>query len=147
MLEFTHYLGLFFSAFAAATLLPLQSEAVLVGLLLNDRQSVLTLLAVASAGNVLGSMVNWLLGRYLLCFRDRRWFPVSEQQLQKAESSYRRYGHWSLLLSWLPIVGDPLPMMAGVLREPLWRFMLLVGVAKISRYAVLAALTLGWAGP
>lgn len=147
MLELTHYLGLFFSAFAAATLLPLQSEAVLVGLLLSDQQAVWILLAIASTGNVLGSMVNWMLGRYLLRFRDRRWFPVSDKQLQKAESSYRRYGHWSLLLSWLPIVGDPLTVMAGVLREPLWRFMLLVGVAKISRYMVLAALTLGWAGP
>jgi membrane protein YqaA with SNARE-associated domain len=147
VLELTHYLGLFFSAFAAATLLPLQSEAVLVGLLLSDQQAVWILLAIASTGNVLGSMVNWMLGRYLLRFRDRRWFPVSDKQLQKAESSYRRYGHWSLLLSWLPIVGDPLTVMAGVLREPLWRFMLLVGVAKISRYMVLAALTLGWAGP
>jgi membrane protein YqaA with SNARE-associated domain len=144
VLELSHYLGLFISAFTAASLLPVQSEALLVGLLLADREAIWWLLGIASAGNVLGSMLNWLLGRYLLHFRDRRWFPASDQQLQRAERSYRRYGHWSLLLSWLPIVGDPLTLIAGVLREPLWRFTLLVSLAKTGRYLLLAALTLGW---
>lgn len=144
MLEISHYLGLFISAFVAATLLPLQSEAVLVGLLMNEREAVWFLLAIASAGNILGSMVNWLLGRYLLHFRQKRWFPVSDAQLQRAELSYGRYGHWSLLLSWMPIVGDPLTVIAGVLREPFWRFTLLVSIAKTGRYLVLVALTLGW---
>jgi membrane protein YqaA with SNARE-associated domain len=138
------YFGLFVAAFGAATLLPLQSEAVLVGLLLNGQYGVWLLLAVATAGNVLGSLVNWWLGRRIERFKDRRWFPVSPARLEQAGQHYRRYGHWSLLLSWLPIVGDPLTLVAGVMREPLVRFLLIVTLAKGARYAVLAWATLGW---
>ena len=138
------YLGLFVAAFGAATLLPLQSEAVLVGLLLNGQHGLWLLLAVATAGNVLGSLVNWWLGRRIERFKDRRWFPVSPARLEQAGQHYRRYGHWSLLLSWLPIVGDPLTLVAGVMREPLARFLLIVTLAKGARYAVLAWATLGW---
>ncbi len=138
------YAGLFFSAFGAATLLPLQSEAVLVALLLNGKYSVGLLLGIATLGNVLGSLVNWLLGRSVEVFKDRRWFPVSTAQLEKARSHYRRWGHWSLLLSWVPIIGDPLTLVAGVMKEPLWRFLLIVSLAKAARYAVVAMLTLHW---
>ncbi|AYC34518.1 DedA family protein [Pseudomonas cavernae] len=138
--------SLFLCAFGAATLLPLQSEALLVALLLDDRQAPWALIAVATLGNVLGSLVNWLLGRSLERFRARRWFPLNAEQLQRAQRHYRRFGCWSLLLSWLPIVGDPLTLVAGVMREPLWRFLLLVGLAKGARYLLLAGLTLGWAG-
>ena len=138
------YFGLFVAAFGAATLLPLQSEAVLVGLLLNGQHGLWLLLAVATAGNVLGSLVNWWLGRGIERFKDRRWFPVSPARLEQAGQHYRRYGHWSLLLSWLPIVGDPLTLVAGVMREPLARFLLIVTLAKGARYAVLAWATLGW---
>ena len=135
---FGAYIGLFFAAFGAATLLPLQSEAVLVGLLLSGKYWLWSLLAVATLGNVLGSLVNWWLGRSIERFRDRRWFPVSPRHLEKARIHYRRYGHWSLLLSWLPIIGDPLTLVAGVMREPLWRFILIVSLAKAARYAVVA---------
>ena len=111
---FGAYFGLFFAAFGAATLLPLQSEAVLVGLLLSDEYWLWSLLAVATLGNVLGSLVNWWLGRGLERFRDRRWFPVSPSHLEQARKHYQRYGHWSLLLSWVPIIGDPLTLVAGV---------------------------------
>lgn len=137
------YLGLFAAAFGAATLLPLQSEALLVALLLGGAQPVWTLVLVASLGNVLGSLVNWWLGRYLERFRDRRWFPVSDRRLRQAQRWYGRYGRWSLLLSWLPVIGDPLTLVAGIMREPLWRFTLIVTLAKTLRYAVLAAATLG----
>ncbi|WP_178075368.1 YqaA family protein [Pseudomonas sp. 2822-17] len=138
------YFGLFVAAFGAATLLPLQSEAVLVGLLLSGHYSLGWLLGIATLGNVLGSLVNWWLGRWVEHFKGRRWFPVSDQQLEKARSHYQRWGHWTLLLSWLPIIGDPLTLVAGVMREPLWRFVLLVTLAKGLRYAVLAAVTLHW---
>ncbi|MBI6974444.1 MULTISPECIES: YqaA family protein [Pseudomonas] len=145
MFELTSYIGLFVAAFGAATLLPMQSEAVLVGMLLADRYVVSTLLAVATVGNVLGSALNWLLGRSVERFRHKRWFPVSESKLEKAQHSYLRYGRWSLLLSWVPIIGDPLTVVAGVMREPLWSFLLIVTLAKGVRYLALTAVTLGWA--
>lgn len=143
MLTLAAYLGLFFSAFGAATLLPLGSEVVFVSLLLSDAYLVWLLVAVASVGNVLGSLVNWLLGRHLERFRQRTWFPVSEQRLQQAQGWYARYGRWSLLLSWVPIIGDPLTLVAGVMRERCWVFLLIVSLAKTGRYLVLAVLTLG----
>ncbi|MBA1279092.1 YqaA family protein [Stutzerimonas stutzeri] len=144
MFELSGYFGLFLAAFAAATLLPAQSEAVLVGLLLSELFSPWMLLGVATLGNVLGSLANWLIGRYIERLRDKRWFPVSEKQLDKAQRAYHRYGRWSLLLSWVPIIGDPLTVVAGTLREPLWSFLLLVTLAKGGRYLLLAGVTLGW---
>ncbi|WP_028630704.1 YqaA family protein [Metapseudomonas resinovorans] len=144
MLALTAYLGLFLSAFGAATLLPLQSEAVLVALLLAKAHPAWALVAVATFGNVLGSLVNWWLGRYLEHFHDRRWFPVKPAQLAKAQAFYHRYGRWSLLLAWVPLIGDPLTLVAGVMRESFWVFLALVTLAKAGRYLVLAALTLGW---
>ncbi len=143
MTDLVAYASLFLSALVAATMLPMQSEAVLVGLLLADYSSWL-LITVASVGNVLGSVINWLLGRGIERFRDRPWFPASNAGLERAQSWYRRYGKWSLLLSWAPIIGDPLTVTAGVLREPFLVFLLLVAVAKTGRYLVLAAITLQW---
>ena len=137
---------LFLTAFGAATLLPLQSEAVLVGLLLQDEYPVLLLLGVATAGNVLGAIVNGGLGRYIEHWRGQRWFPVSGSTLDRAQARYHRYGRWSLLLSWAPIIGDPLTVVAGVMKEPFWSFMLLVTIAKAGRYLVLTAAVLGIAG-
>lgn len=137
------YFGLFLTALVAATVLPMQSEAALVGLILTGSYPVWLLIAVASVGNVLGSVINWLLGRGIERFRDRKWFPVKQAALERAQTWYRRYGKWSLLLSWAPIIGDPLTVVAGVLREPFWVFLALVTVAKVGRYLVLAAITLG----
>ena len=141
MLEAAPYAGLFLSAFLAATILPMQSEAVLVGLLLT-KHSPVALVAIASVGNVLGSIVNWMLGRGIERFRDRPWFPIDQQSFDRAQAWYQKYGKWSLLLSWAPIIGDPLTLMAGVLRERLSIFVLLVSIAKTARYVALAALTL-----
>ena len=137
------YGGLFASAFVAATILPMQSEAVLVGLVVAEAQPVWALVAIASLGNVLGSVVNWTLGRQVDRFRGRRWFPASDAALDRAKGWYGRYGRWSLLLSWAPVIGDPLTLVAGVLREPLWSFLVLVTLAKIGRYVALAAIAAG----
>ncbi|SDJ38355.1 membrane protein YqaA, SNARE-associated domain [Pseudomonas delhiensis] len=139
------YLGLFASAFGAATLLPLQSEALLVALLLAGQHAAPALLLVATLGNVAGSALNWVLGRYLEHWRDKRWFPVSAERLAKVQGTYHRYGRWSLLLSWAPLIGDPLTVVAGLMREPFWSFLLIVAFAKAARYGVLYAMTLGWA--
>jgi membrane protein YqaA with SNARE-associated domain len=144
MLSLSAYPALFLSAFGAATLLPLQSEAVLVALLLAGQHPLWVLLLVATLGNVLGSWVNWLLGRSIEHYRERRWFPVSPARLQQAQGWYARYGRWSLLLSWMPVIGDPLTLVAGVMRERLWIFIAIVTLAKAGRYAVLAAITLAW---
>ncbi len=140
---FASYLALFLAAFLAATIVPAQSEAVLVGLILAGDRSLILLLLVATTGNVLGSVVNWLLGRFIERFRDRPWFPVSRARLAQAEAWYRRFGIWSLLLSWVPIIGDPLTVVAGVLRTPFLTFLVLVTIAKAGRYLVLAAVTQG----
>jgi membrane protein YqaA with SNARE-associated domain len=138
------YGGLFLAAFLAATILPMQSEAVLAGLLLSGVHSWPMLIAVAAFGNVLGSVVNWLLGRFIERFSGRSWFPVSEDRLEQASSWYRRYGKWSLLGSWLPVVGDPITVAAGVLREPFLPFLALVTIAKTGRYLFLALAVSGF---
>lgn len=138
------YLLLFTSALVAATLLPMQSEAVLVSVLVAGDHSTAALIIVATVGNVLGSFVNFIIGRYFLRFKDRKWFPTSDKQLKRAQDWYRHYGRWSLLGSWLPVIGDPLTVMAGIMREPILPFLTLVTLAKLARYMVLAAVTLAW---
>jgi len=140
MSDLAAYLSMFSSALVAATLLPAQSEAVLVSLVLGGAQPVWALVTVASAGNVLGAVINWVLGRSIERFRDRRWFPVGPAALASAQTRYQRWGKWSLLLSWMPIIGDPLTLAAGFLREPLPVFLLFVTIAKTTRYLVLVAL-------
>jgi membrane protein YqaA with SNARE-associated domain len=142
--EFAIYTGLFLTAFGAATILPLQSEWVVAGLLLDGSHPWELVVFIASLGNILGSMVNWFLGRSFAHFQNRRWFPVNQKNMKRAEGWFHRYGRVSLLLSWVPIIGDPLTVAAGALREPLWSFSLLVGIAKTGRYLALSAITLNW---
>ena len=125
---------LFISAFGAATLLPLQSEAVLLGTFVQGKYAALTLIAIASLGNILGSCVNWWLGLKIEHYKNKKWFPVSEAKMLQAQGIYQKYGYWSLLLSWTPIIGDPITLIAGLLKENFWRFLLLVSVAKTGRY-------------
>lgn len=125
---------LFLSAFGAATLLPLQSEAVLVGLLAQMQYSVWLLVAVASLGNILGSCVNWWLGLKVEQYKNKKWFPISEQKMLQAQGIYQKYGFWSLLLSWVPVIGDPITLIAGLLKENFVRFVVMVSIAKIGRY-------------
>lgn len=128
------YLVLFFAAFGAATLLPLQSEAVLVALLLQAQHASFLLILVASLGNILGSCVNWYLGLRIEQFKNKKWFPISEVKMLKAEKIYQKYGFWSLLLSWTPVIGDPITLIAGLMKEKFWRFLLMVSIAKTARY-------------
>lgn len=138
------YGALFLSAFLAATLLPAQSELVLSGLLLSGGQPAWTLVAVAAVGNTLGAAVNWGLGRCVTRYSDRSWFPVKKERLARAEGWYRKYGRWSLLLSWAPVVGDPLTLAAGLLREPFPSFLALVAFAKTARYLAVASAVYCW---
>jgi len=88
-----------------------------------------------NSGNTLGAVVNWALGRFFIRFRDHRWFPVKEAELERATNGFNRYGSWSLLLAWVPVVGDPLTLVAGILRVPLMTFLVLVAIGKTVRYA------------
>jgi len=128
--------GLFVAAFGAATLLPFQSEIVFVGLQLRGETSPWLLVLVASIGNTLGSVLNWAIGRWIEHFRGRRWFPVTDTQLEKAQIWYARWGLWSLLVSWAPF-GDAVTVVAGIMRCPLVVFVAIVGTVKTARYALL----------
>jgi membrane protein YqaA with SNARE-associated domain len=127
------------SAFLAATLLPVSSELVLLGLLAAGQPAV-PLWACATLGNTAGAALNWWLGRYLLRFQERAWFPVSASGLQRAQTAFRRYGTGSLLFTWLPVIGDPLALVAGVLQVPFGLFLVLCALGKGARYAVLVSL-------
>lgn len=133
------YLGLFTAAFVAATLLPFYSELALVGLLAAGYDA-WWLWFWATAGNTLGAAVNWAIGRWLMHYQDRRWFPFTERQLRPARRWYARWGIWSLLMAWLPVGGDALTFIAGLMRAPFWLFFVLTATGKGGRYAVILAL-------
>ena len=125
---------LFIISFLAATILPLSSEIVLTTMLLTNLFEKNLLLIIASSGNILGSVLNWYLGKKITIFQDRKWFPVSQEQLNKSQKYFQKYGLWSLLLAWVPVIGDPLTLLAGVLKVRFGIFFLLVSISKISRY-------------
>ncbi len=133
--------GLALVAFLSATLLPGASEVTLAALILKDYDPWL-LWVIASIANTLGSVVNWGLGRYLLHFQDAKWFPFKADRLERAERWFERRGVWALTLGWVPVIGDALTFVAGVLRTPLWVFVVLVGLGKGVRYAVVIYLLL-----
>ena len=135
------YLGLFISAFLAATILPLSSEIVLGALLLSGL-SPATLVIVATAGNVLGSLTNYALGYWGGRAAVKKWLKVSEGDFLRAEQRFKKYGMLSLCFAWVPIIGDPLTVMAGVLRIRLHWFLLLVTAGKLLRYVVISYMVL-----
>lgn len=130
------YFGLFASGFIAATLFPASSELLLITLY-HQNYNVVWLWLAATTGNTLGSCVNWYLGKELLRFQHKRWFPVNSLQLARAQYYMQRFGYWGLFFSWLPVVGDPLTLVAGVMRIPFFRFLVLVSAGKAIRYALL----------
>lgn len=135
---------LFFAAFMAATFIPSQSEWILFALLKTEKYNLFLLLTAATAGNVLGAMVNWWLGRYLTRFEGRKWFPVTPKQMKKAENYFNKYGVWSLLLAWVPFIGDPLTIAAGAFRVRIDLFLLLVTLGKLGRYLFVVAVYKGF---
>jgi len=130
------YTGLFLSAFLAATLVPAYSEILFAGLVAAGYDP-LALWLWASAGNTLGSAVNWGLGRYLLHFQDRRWFPFKEKNLETTQRWFQKFGVWSLLMAWMPIGGDALTFVAGIMRVRFGVFIVLTGMGKATRYGIL----------
>jgi membrane protein YqaA with SNARE-associated domain len=136
------YASLFFTALISATFFPLSSEAILATLLYQG-YSPLLLWLVATSGNTLGSCVNWYFGTQCLRWQNKKWFPLSASQIDKAQASFQRYGTLSLLFAWLPIVGDPLTFFAGMMRMHFLKFVVLVALGKALRYAILIQAVLG----
>ena len=131
------YLSLFFISFLAATILPFSSELTLAGLISTSNYDNLLLLVVASFGNVLGSVFNWSLGFYSRNLSTKKWFPFKETQIERSSKWFSKFGKWSLLFAWLPIVGDPLTFVAGLLRVRFLDFIILVAIGKVSRYVII----------
>ena len=131
------YLSLFIISFLAATILPFSSELTLAGLMATSSYDNLLLLLVASLGNVLGSAVNWILGFYSRNLSTKKWFPFKDEQIEKSSRWFNKFGRWSLLFAWVPIIGDPLTLAAGLLRVRFIEFLILVTVGKVSRYLVI----------
>ncbi len=129
------YLSLFILSFLAATFLPVVSEAVLY-LNLSQGYNAILLWSAASVGNTLGSVFNYVIGykgeEYL---ESKGYLP--HDKMQRARAIFSRYGGWSLLLSWAPVIGDPLTFVAGVLHYRFWWFVVIVAVAKATRYAII----------
>ena len=128
------YLSLFAISFLAATILPFSSELTLAGLIATSDYDNLLLLILASFGNVLGSVVNWALGSYYRNLTTKKWFPFKETQIERSSKWFRKFGKWSLLFAWVPVLGDPLTLVAGILRVKFIDFIILVAIGKVSRY-------------
>jgi len=131
------YLSLFIISFLAATILPFSSELTLAGLMATSNYDNLLLLTVASLGNVLGSVVNWILGFYSRNLSKKKWFPFKDKQIKKSSKWFNKFGRWSLLFAWVPIIGDPLTLAAGLLRVKFTEFLILIIIGKVSRYAAI----------
>ena len=135
------YLSLFGISFLAATILPFSSELSLAGLISTSNFNNSLLLIAASLGNIFGSIVNWFIGFYSRNLTTKKWFPFKETQLEKSSKWFRKFGKWSLLFAWVPVIGDPLTLVAGLLRIRFLDFIILVAIGKVSRYFVVFYLT------
>ncbi|MCZ2720687.1 DedA family protein [Marinomonas sp. 15G1-11] len=131
------YLNLAVVAFVSATILPLGSEVLFLYYLNDANLSASFLWLVACIFNTLGSVVNFWLGKYCRKFENSRWFYVKLDKLYYAERCFLRYGYWSLLFCWLPIIGDGISLIAGIFKTPLRLFIPLVFIGKSARYGVL----------
>ena len=135
------YIGLFIASFLAATILPLISELVLSALLANGLPPT-SLVIIATIGNVLGSLTNYALGYWASLGLVKKWLKLSEEEFVSAEQRFKKYGVLSLFFAWVPIIGDPLTVMAGILRIRLLWFVILVTAGKLTRYIVISYITL-----
>ena len=136
------YIILFTSSFASSTILPGHSEITLTALITQKKYEIFYLVFFASLGNISGSVLNWYLGLYFLKFKNKKWFPFKENHINKVSKSFLKYGKWSLLLSWVPFIGDALTLVAGMFRVALHQFIIIVSVAKIGRYIFVSLIAL-----
>ena len=131
------YLSLFTIGFMVATIVPFGSEMYFATLLAMNKYNSILLLIAVSIGNILGSVFNWICGFYAAYFLKKKWFPINQNQIDKATNFFINYGKWSLLLAWVPFIGDPITFVAGTLRYSIYPFLLFVSISKIARYLVI----------
>jgi len=134
------YLSLFTISFLAATILPFSSELMLASMLSIENYNRTLLITFSSLGNILGSVFNWVLGFYFIKLQNKKWFPFNQEQILKSSQWFEKYGKWSLLFAWVPIIGDPLTFVAGTMKTKFFIFLILVGIGKISRYLFISLL-------
>ena len=132
------YASLFISSFLSSTILPGHSEIILTAFIFLKKYPIIDLIFFASIGNILGSILNWCIGYFLTNLKDRKWFPINKSQLTRASSWFLKYGKWTLCLSWVPLIGDPLTIIAGIFRVPIYTFILIVSLAKTMRYVFIS---------
>ena len=132
------YASLFISSFLSSTILPGHSELILTTFIFLKKYPIVDLIFFASIGNILGSILNWFIGYYFTSLKDRKWFPINKSQLTRASSWFLKYGKWTLCLSWVPLIGDPLTIIAGIFRVPIHTFILIVTLAKTMRYVFIS---------
>ena len=142
MNEIEVYITLFVSSFISSTILPGHSEITLTAFIFLNKYPIINLIFIASLGNILGSILNWYLGFHFVKFKEKKWFPINKRQLEKASLWFLNYGKWSLFLSWVPFVGDPLTVVAGMLRVPIITFLIIVSISKILRYVIVSLIAL-----
>ncbi len=131
------YLSILIVSFTAATIVPFSSEILLATLIATNKYNSILLLFIACIGNVFGSIINWILGYYLGNLIKKKWLPFSQNKIDKATIFFNKYGKWSLLLAWFPVVGDPITFVAGTLRYSFISFCILVSIGKVGRYLVI----------
>jgi len=131
------YISIFFLSFLAATIIPFSSEVGLFSYMAVGKFNNELLLIFASSGNILGSCVNYILGLYIIKFKTKSWFPFKDNQILKATKWFNRFGVYSLFFAFLPIVGDPLTLIAGMFRVSFIKFIILVSFGKILRYLLI----------
>ena len=134
------YLSLFTISFLAATILPFSSELMLASMLSIENYNRTLLITFSSLGNILGSVFNWVLGFYFINLQNKKWFPFKEKQISKSSLWFEKYGKWSLLFAWVPIIGDPLTFVAGTMKTKILIFIILVSFGKIARYLFISLL-------
>ena len=134
------YISLFTISFLAATILPLSSELMLASMLSSENYNRILLIVFSSLGNILGSVFNWVLGFYFIKLQNKKWFPFNAKQISKSSLWFEKYGKWSLLFAWVPIIGDSLTFVAGIMKTKFFIFLILVGIGKISRYLFISLL-------
>ena len=127
-----------------ATIIPFGSEAYFITLLSLEKYNHFILFLVVSIGNVLGSLFNWICGFYINFFIKKSWFPINNKIIDRGNKLFKKYGKWSLLISWFPLIGDPITFAAGTLRYPIIPFLILVSIGKVGRYLILY-LSIIWA--